>query len=97
MIAEGSLSEGAPTRGVHIELGKFGFGKSCSPGLQEEVSRAVCLYPSMELARKELSRKGIVKDVKLIRRIALEMGFGMLDVRKTRVEQWKKGKLPAGK
>ena len=34
----------------------------------------------MELARKELSRKGVKKNFKQIRRIALEMGFGMLDV-----------------
>lgn len=96
LIAQGILSEEATNRGVHIELGVFGFGKRCSPGLQDEVSRLVCFYPSMELARKELSRKGVVKDIKQIRRIALEMGFGMLDVRQERMKQWKEGALPIG-
>lgn len=96
LIAEGLLPGDAAGKGVHIELGKFGFGKGCSPGLQEDVSRLVCFYPSLELARKELSRKGIVKDIKQIRRIALDLGFGMLDVRRERIKQWKEGKLPTG-
>jgi hypothetical protein len=96
LVAGKLLPEDAPVRGVHVELGAFGFGKGCSPGLQEEISRTVCLLPSMELARRELSRKGVDKDIKQIRRMALDTGFGMLDVRLQRIEQWKAGTLPQG-
>ena len=96
LIAANTLPEDAPGRGVHVELGEFGFGKGCTPGLQEDISRLVCWFPSMELARKELSRKGVKKNVKQIRRIALEMGFGMLDVRLQRIVQWKENTLPRG-
>ena len=96
LIAANTLPEDAPGRGVHVELGEFGFGKGCTPGLQEDISRLVCWFPSMELARKELSRKGVKKNFKQIRRIALEMGFGMLDVRLQRIVQWKENTLPRG-
>ena len=97
LIAANQLpEEDTPNRGVHVELSEFGFGKGCSPGLQEDISRLVCFFPSMELARRELSRKGVEKDIKQIRRIALDMGFGMLDVRRQRIEQWKAGTLPQG-
>jgi hypothetical protein len=97
LIGAGLLPQDAPKRGMHVELAKFGFGKGCSPGLQEDMARLVCCYPSMELARKELSHRGVNKDIKQIRRMALDMGFEMLGGRLQRIEQWKKGTLPQGK
>jgi len=96
MKAQGLVPEAHPQKGVHVELGKFGFGKGCSPALQEEVARLVVYYPSLELARKDLCRRGIVKDIKQIRRITLQLGFGMLDVRRQRIERWRSGELTAG-
>lgn len=96
LIAKQILPKDAPHQGEHVELSLYGIGKGCSPGLQEEISRSVCLLPSMELARKELSRKGIDKDIKQIRRIALGTGYGMLGVRLENIKQWKAGTLPQG-
>jgi len=96
-IEERSIGESdGANSGVHIELSQFGFGKGCSPGLQSEVARLVCLCPSMEQARKELARRGIDLNIKQVRRIAEQLGVGMLCVRKKLITQWKAGELPVG-
>jgi hypothetical protein len=40
--------------GLYLELGVLGFAKNSSPALEEKVARAVALYPSLELAQREL-------------------------------------------
>jgi hypothetical protein len=75
------MMQDAPKQGMHVELAKFGFGKGCSSGLQEDVARLACCYPSMELAGKELSRNGVNKDVKLtLVRIAIDREHRILFV-----------------
>jgi hypothetical protein len=67
--------------GLHIKQTLFGFGKKVSPGLESLVSRQSALCPSFELARDELHRQGSPLDLKAVRRIALQCGEKLLNLR----------------
>ncbi len=82
--------------GLYPELAALGFGKGCSPALQYKVARIVALSPSIEVARKELAREGVVLDKKAVRRIAEQLGLQLLELRRREVFLWRAGNLPAG-
>jgi hypothetical protein len=82
--------------GLYPELAAFGFGKGCSPALQYKVARIVALSASIEVARKELRREGIVLDKKTVRRIAEQLGVQLLELRRRELFAWRAGWLPAG-
>jgi hypothetical protein len=82
--------------GLYPELASFGFGKGCSPALQYKVARIVALSPSIEVARQELRREGIVLDEKAVRRIAEQLGQQLLELRRRELFAWREGWLPAG-
>ena len=82
--------------GLYPELAAFGFGKGCSPALQYKVARIIALSPSIEVARKELRREGIVLDKKTVRRIAEQLGHQLLELRRRELFAWREGWLPAG-
>jgi hypothetical protein len=82
--------------GLYPELAVFGFGKGCSPALQYKVARIVALSPSIDVARKELRREGIVLDKKTVRRIAEQLGLQLLELRRRELLAWREGWLPAG-
>ena len=63
------VDPGEQLAGLYPELAAFGFGKGCSPALQYKVARIVALCPSIEVARKELRREGIVLDKKTTRSV----------------------------
>lgn len=82
--------------GLYPELAAFGFGKGCSPALQYKVARIVALSPSIEVARQELRREGIVLDKKTVRRMAEQLGQQLLELRRRELFAWREGWLPAG-
>ena len=55
--------------GLYPELAAYRIGEGCSPNVQAEVGRLVGLLP-IEQARAELTRRGLEKDEKAVRRIA---------------------------
>lgn len=83
--------------GLYPELAAFGFAKGCSPALQNKVARTVALSPSIEVARKELRREGIVLDKKTVRRISEQLGLQLLELRRRELFAWREGWLPATK
>lgn len=85
-----------PAVGLYVELAQFGFGKGITPGLQSRVARQAALCPSLQLACDELKRDGVSLNVKTVRRIANQCGENLLQLRKTRLLQWRAGTLPAG-
>jgi hypothetical protein len=87
---------GEQLAGLYPELAAFGFGKGCSPALQYKVARIVALSPSIDVARKELRREGIVLDKKTVRRIAEQLGYQLLELRRRELFAWREGWLPAG-
>ena len=82
--------------GLYPELAALGFGKGCSPALQYKVARIVALNPSIEVARKELRREGIVLDKKTVRRLAEHLGLQLLELRHRELFAWREARLPAG-
>ncbi len=82
--------------GLYPELAALGMGKGCSPALQYKVARLVALSPSIDAARKELRREGIVLDKKTVRRIAEQLGYQLLELRRRELLAWREGRLPAG-
>jgi len=82
--------------GLYPELAALGFGKGCSPALQYKVARIVALSPSIDVARSELRREGIVLDKKTVRRIAEQLGHQLLELRRRELFAWREGWLPAG-
>jgi hypothetical protein len=63
--------------------------------VQAEVGRLVGLLP-IEQARAELTRRGLEKDEKAVRRIAGELGAQMLATRTRDLMRFRAGELPAG-
>lgn len=82
--------------GLYPELAAFGFGKGCSPALQYKVARTVALSPSIEAAREELRRQGVKLDKKTVRRLAVQLGEQLLEIRCRELMAWRSGELPMG-
>jgi len=83
--------------GLYPELAALGFGKGCSPALQYKVARLVALSPSIDVAQQELHREGIVLDKKTVRRMAEQLGYQLLALRRRELLQWRTGELPASR
>jgi hypothetical protein len=81
--------------GLYPELAAYRISEGCSPNVQAEVGRLVGLLP-IEQARAELTRRGLEKDEKAVRRIAGELGAQMLATRTRDLMRFRAGELPAG-
>jgi hypothetical protein len=81
--------------GLYPELAAYRISEGCSPNVQAEVGRLVGLLP-IEQARAELTRRGLEKDEKAVRRIAGELGAQMLATRTRDLMRFRSGGLPAG-
>jgi hypothetical protein len=77
--------------GLYPELAALGIGKGCSPALQYKVARLVALSASIDAARKELRREGIVLSKKTVRRIAEYLGQQLLELRRRELFAWREG------
>jgi hypothetical protein len=81
--------------GLYPELAAYRIGEGCSPNVQAEVGRLVGLLP-IEQARAELTRRGLEKDEKAVRRIAGELGAQMLATRTRDLMRFRSGRLLPG-
>ena len=91
---ENKREPGSPhVPGLDIEMSQFGFTKLESPYFQSRVARAVTLAPSIELARQELARQGIDLDIKSVRRITLDCGRNLLNLRERELQAFDEGNL----
>jgi hypothetical protein len=82
--------------GLYPELAALGVRHGSCPALQSLVARTVALCPSIEAARKELRRQGVVLDKKTVRRIAEQLGTEFLAWRQRELLAWRMGWTPAG-
>ncbi len=81
--------------GLYPELAAYRISEGCSPNVQAEVGRLVGLLP-IEQARAELTRRGLEKDEKAVRRVAGELGAQILATRTRDLMRFRAGELPAG-
>ncbi len=95
-IGRGQVRCGTEVAGLYPEWGAMGIREGASPQLQSEVARSAALLPSLAVAREELGRRGTELDVKVVLRVAREMGFQALAARKEDIERWRRGEVPVG-
>jgi hypothetical protein len=91
---KGRGKEGA---GLYPELAVFGFSEGSSPALISRVSRQCALLPSYEIARQELAAAGTSLNIKVVHRIARQLGAQVLTARTRDLLRWRAGQLPPGK
>lgn len=82
--------------GLYPELAALGVRHGSCPALQSLVARTVALCPSIEAARKELRRQGVMLDKKTVRRIAEQLGTEFLAWRRRELLAWRMGLTPVG-
>ena len=82
--------------GLYPELAVFGISEGSSPALISWVGRQCALLPSYEIARQELAAQGTALDIKVVHRIARQLGAAMLTCRTRELLRWRAGQLPAG-
>ncbi len=70
----GRRKRGPNGRGASLGLEVLGFSGRCSSRLVSEVVQLAVLCPSYEVARQVLARRGVVLDVKTVRRLCRLLG-----------------------
>lgn len=83
--------------GVYPELAVLGISEGSSPALASEVGRLSALLPSYEVARGELVARGVPLDIKVVHRIAGQLGAEILTARRRDLERYRAGDLPRGR
>lgn len=91
---KGRGGEGA---GLYPELAVLGFSEGSSPALASLVGRMSALLPSYEVARGELAQRGLTLDVKVVHRIAGQVGAEILATRTRDLQRYRDGLLPRGR
>ncbi len=92
-----SKGRGREGSGIYPELGVLGIQEGSSPALVREVGRQVALLPSYAIAREEMARRGLDLDIKEVYGIGKYAGTAALTYRYRLLEQYRAGRLPAGK
>jgi hypothetical protein len=85
-----------PNGGLHPELAVFGIHHGHSAALTSRVARQATLMPSFELARQELARDGLNLNIKVVHRGTHRLGQQLLIARRSDLERYRDGQLPAG-
>lgn len=82
--------------GLYPELAVLGFSEGASPALVSRVGRQCALLPSYEIARQELADSGTPLGIKVVHRIARQLGAQVLTARTRELLRWRAGQVPAG-
>jgi hypothetical protein len=78
-------------------LSVLGITEGSSPALVSLVGRQCALLPSYQIAQQELAARGTALDIKVVHRIARQLGAAMLTCRSRDLLRWRAGLLPASK
>jgi hypothetical protein len=87
---------GCEGSGLYPELAALGIREGVSPGLASEVGRLTALLPSYEVAREELHQRGVPMGIKVVHRIAGQLGAELLTTRTRDLHRYRAGELPSG-
>ena len=82
---------------MYPELSVLGIMEGSSPALVSLVGRQCALLPSYLIAHKELAARGTPLDIKVVHRIARQLGASVLTCRTRDLLRWRAGRLPASK
>jgi hypothetical protein len=91
---KGRGREGA---GLYPELAVLGFQEGSSAALASLVARTTALLPSYAVANRELAQRGLDLDIKVVHRIATQVGAATLAQRSRELLKYRAGQVPVGK
>src|SRR5271166_3397258 len=90
---KGRGREGA---GLYPELAALGVIEGSSPALVSLVGRQCALLSSYQVARRELAARGTPLGIKVVHRLARQLGAAVLTSRTRDLLRWRAGLLPPG-
>jgi hypothetical protein len=96
-LARTGKGRGREGAGLYPELSVLGISEGSSPALVSLVGRQCALLPSYQIAQKELAARGTPLDIKVVHRIARQLGASVLTCRSRDLLRWRAGLLPASK
>jgi hypothetical protein len=96
-LARTGKGRGREGAGLYPELSVLGITEGASPALVSLVGRQCALLPSYQIAQQELAQRGAPLDIKVVHRIARQLGASVLTCRSRDLLRWRAGLLPAGK
>jgi hypothetical protein len=74
----------------------LGVSEGSSPALVSLIGRQCALLPSYQIAQQELAARGTSLGIKVVHRIARQLGTSVLSCRTRDLLRWRAGALPAG-
>lgn len=95
--ARSGKGRGREGAGLYPELAVLGVSEGSSPALASLVGRQCSLLPSYQVARAELAARGTDLDIKVVHRVARQLGASVLTSRTRDLLRWRAAALPAGK
>jgi hypothetical protein len=95
-VARTGKGRGREGAGLYPELATLGIFEGSSPALVSLVGRQCALLPSYQVARRELAARGTALGIKVVHRIARQLGAAVLTSRTRDLLRWRAGALPPG-
>jgi hypothetical protein len=95
-LARTGKGRGREGTGLYPELSALGISEGSSPALVSLVGRQCALLPSYQIAQRELGARGTPLDIKVVHRIARQLGAALLTCRTRDLLRWRAGLLPPG-
>ena len=95
-MARTGKGRGREGAGLYPELAVLGISEGSSPALVSLVGRQCALLPSYQIARQELAARGTPLDIKVVHRLARQLGAAVLTSRTRDLLRWRAGALPPG-
>jgi hypothetical protein len=81
---------------MYPELAVLGISEGSSPALVSLVGRQCALLPSYQIARQELATRGVALGIKVVHRLARQLGAAVLTSRTRDLLRWRAGALTPG-
>jgi hypothetical protein len=95
-VARSGKGRGREGAGLYPELAALGIIEGSSPALVSLVGRQCALLPSYRIAQRELAARGTALGIKVVHRIARQLGAAVLTSRTRELLRWRAGLLPPG-
>ena len=95
-VARTGKGRGREGTGLYPELAALGVLEGSSPALVSLVGRQCALLPSYQIAQRELAARGTTLGIKVVHRIARQLGTALLTSRTRDLLRWRAGALPPG-
>jgi hypothetical protein len=93
-VARTGRGRGREGAGLYPELAVLGVSEGSSPALVSLIGRQCALLPSYQIAQRELAARGTDLNLKVVHRVARQLGAQVLTTRTRDLRRWRAGQLP---